>query len=106
MLASDWEIVTRWAIAISTVISAASAVYISWARRAFTSQQQFGSLEKRVSLVETTIKEASWKEIRDKLFDLDGDLKGMNATIESLKTSHEHLRTSMDSIQQFLLENK
>lgn len=106
MAASDWEIVTRWAIAISTVISAASAVYISWARRAFTSQKEFSALEKRVSIAESSLKEGSFKEIRDKLFELDGDLKGMRATVESLKESHEHLRTSMDSIQQFLLENK
>ncbi len=95
--------------ATATVVNAAFVGTVFYLRRQLASRNELGNLDKRVSSLEQTREDnPSWEvltEVNKSLGKLDGDFKGLKATMEAHHEENKHMRETVNSIQSYLLEH-
>jgi hypothetical protein len=106
----NWETIGFFAEAATTLINGLCAVYVWQARRMLASRNEMTALDRRVALIEKDNESRpGWgalRNISDRLGEIEGDVKALRATLDAHVDSVIHLRASIESIQQFLLEGK
>ena len=106
MNALSWEALGHIALALSTIISAGSALLIFMLSRSFASSQEMNKMGTRLTVLETITSPSIVGGLNARLNTLEGDMKAVRTALEAIKQDQSHNRETLDKIQSFLLENK
>ncbi len=97
---NDLAAIAAIAAAIATIVSIITA-------RAAASRAEFEKVKLRVANLEEKGEHlpgwAAMTEIRDRLAAMEGDLKGIRATMEAHIAQEDRLRNKIDTIESYLL---